>query len=361
MFWIPILRAEWETPIKRQRKKRTPNLKLFLWFLEVIWTILGESWSFWRKLEDELLFCQKFGDEFIGMVKEEENRLKIAKQSNLKQANLLQWTYSSFLVQPTLNWIGLGMLDHLELKPIRFLLKDVVMGVFLWFMTQSSTTSSTTRSKQTLSSSAAISSSSSSDLIDPWALLNTESLNECLSFLLFLLFEAFRAFRNSEDLSSASIPRKYMDEVGDFYRYYSGELTAPILTIFIGGNHENSNLSQSLLFGGWAAPNIYYMGSSGVIVLSKGETKLRIGGVSGIYNYHDFHKGYDSSLPLSGKNDTKNVYHVREFDIFKLSLLPLGHLDVMLSHDWPQSIYSYGNVGQLLRVKKHLASDVNLQ
>lgn len=25
-----------------------------------------------------------------------------------------------------------------------------------------------------------------------------------------------------------------------FYKYYSGELVAPILTIFIGGNHESS-------------------------------------------------------------------------------------------------------------------------
>ena len=26
-----------------------------------------------------------------------------------------------------------------------------------------------------------------------------------------------------------------------FYKYYSGEKTAPVLTIFIGGNHEASN------------------------------------------------------------------------------------------------------------------------
>lgn len=43
-------------------------------------------------------------------------------------------------------------------------------------------------------------------------------------------------------------------------RYYSGEKKAPILTIFVGGNHEASNYLQELPYGGWVAPNIYYMG-----------------------------------------------------------------------------------------------------
>jgi len=43
-------------------------------------------------------------------------------------------------------------------------------------------------------------------------------------------------------------------------RYYSGEKKAPVLTIFIGGNHEASNYLQELPYGGWVAPNIYYIG-----------------------------------------------------------------------------------------------------
>lgn len=34
-------------------------------------------------------------------------------------------------------------------------------------------------------------------------------------------------------------------------RYYSGEKVAPVLTIFIGGNHEASNHSWELPYGGW--------------------------------------------------------------------------------------------------------------
>lgn len=43
-------------------------------------------------------------------------------------------------------------------------------------------------------------------------------------------------------------------------RYYSGEKKAPVLTLFIGGNHEASNYLAELPYGGWVAPNIYYMG-----------------------------------------------------------------------------------------------------
>ena len=46
------------------------------------------------------------------------------------------------------------------------------------------------------------------------------------------------------------------------YRYYSGEKTAPVLTLFIGGNHEASNYLQELPYGGWVAPKIYYLGKS---------------------------------------------------------------------------------------------------
>ena len=51
------------------------------------------------------------------------------------------------------------------------------------------------------------------------------------------------------------------------HRYYSGDVLAPVLTIFIGGNHEASNYLQELPYGGWVAKNIYYMGTSLYLVL----------------------------------------------------------------------------------------------
>ena len=72
----------------------------------------------------------------------------------------------------------------------------------------------------------------------------------------------------------------------------------------IGGNHEASYYMRELYYGGWVAPNIYYLGSSGVIdILSTIKSKdkdgqvseecqlFTIGGVSGIEKSKDYLKG----------------------------------------------------------------------
>ena len=47
----------------------------------------------------------------------------------------------------------------------------------------------------------------------------------------------------------------------------------------VGGNHEASNYLWELYYGGWAAPNIYFLGYAGVVQFGG----LRIAGLSGIY------------------------------------------------------------------------------
>ena len=73
-------------------------------------------------------------------------------------------------------------------------------------------------------------------------------------------------------------PDKYKS-MCSFYKYYSGEAIAPVLTVFIGGNHEATNYLQELAYGGWVAPNIFYLGYAGVVEVNG----VRIGGLSGIY------------------------------------------------------------------------------
>lgn len=81
-----------------------------------------------------------------------------------------------------------------------------------------------------------------------------------------------------------------------FYKYYSGEKQAPVLTIFVGGNHEAYNHLREIPYGGWVAPNIYYLGSSGVVNFRG----LRIAGYSGIYSEEHYMKG-------TLEDDTKEI------------------------------------------------------
>ncbi|KAI9505504.1 lariat debranching enzyme, C-terminal domain-containing protein, partial [Coemansia spiralis] len=161
---------------------------------------------------------------------------------------------------------------------------------------------------------------------------------------LLIICGDFQAIRNVTDLECMSCPDKYK-QIGGFYRYYTGERVAPVPTIFVGGNHEASNHIRELYYGGWVAPNIYYLGNSGVIRFGG----LRIGGISGIFKDFDYIKGYYERPPFRG-HSRASMHHVRSFEVFKM-LQIRKPLDVVVSHDWPQDIEKFGNVARLLRKK----------
>ncbi|KAI0809641.1 lariat debranching enzyme, C-terminal domain-containing protein [Xylaria sp. FL0064] len=150
----------------------------------------------------------------------------------------------------------------------------------------------------------------------------------------------FQAVRNAADLSVMSVPAKYR-ELGDFPAYYSGKKTAPYLTIFIAGNHEASSHLWELYYGGWVAPNIYYLGAANVLRFGP----LRIAGMSGIWKGYNYRKPHHERLPFS-QDDIRSFYHVREFDVRKLLLLR-EQVDVGLSHDWPRAIENHGDAHAL--------------
>ncbi|XP_045395096.1 lariat debranching enzyme isoform X2 [Lemur catta] len=161
----------------------------------------------------------------------------------------------------------------------------------------------------------------------------------------------FQAVRNEADLRCMAVPPKYR-HMQTFYRYYSGEKKAPVLTIFIGGNHEASNHLQELPYGGWVAPNIYYLGLAGVVKYRG----VRIGGISGIFKSHDYRKGHFECPPYNSST-IRSIYHVRNIEVYKLKQLKQP-IDIFLSHDWPRSIYHYGNKKQLLKTKSFFRQEV---
>ena len=89
----------------------------------------------------------------------------------------------------------------------------------------------------------------------------------------------FQSLRAEQDYDALAVPPKYR-ELKDFKKYWSGEKKAPVLTIFVGGNHEASNFLGSLFYGGWVAPNIYYMGAAGCVNVGG----WRLVGASGIWH-----------------------------------------------------------------------------
>ncbi|CAI5760619.1 unnamed protein product [Candida verbasci] len=192
------------------------------------------------------------------------------------------------------------------------------------------------------------------------------SLNQIYSHLnskkidLLLICGDFQAIRNKSDFKSLNVPLKYQ-QMGDFHEYYSGLKTAPITTIFIGGNHECSTYLKELKYGGWVAQNIYYLGSFGSLYY-KG---LQICGYSGIFNYGNFIKSdlnlnYDEvfKLPLN-QDSIRSIYHVNLKNFIKMCLIN-DKVDIILSHDWPVGIEKFGNKVELLKRKPFFKKDIEL-
>jgi len=161
----------------------------------------------------------------------------------------------------------------------------------------------------------------------------------------------FESLRNATDLESINVPDKFKG-MGDFYQYYSSKKVAPILTIFVGGNHENSFQLQDLFYGGWVAPNIYYLGHANCIRFAG----LRIASLSGIYNGHTYYKKrYE--FPPYNSSSIRSVYHIRNDAIHRLSSLS-EPIDIMITHDWPRGIEQFGNISQLIRCKPFFRQEI---
>lgn len=183
---------------------------------------------------------------------------------------------------------------------------------------------------------------------------------------LLLICGDFECVRDQLDLCCMAVPVKYR-HLKNFHKYFSGECQAPVMTVFIGGNHEASNVLQSLYYGGFVAPNIYFLGFGGVINY-KG---VRIGGLSGIFNDKHYSHGHYEKPPYT-EGSIRSVYHIRALEVQRMlhfpapaivssdtnSSPPIPAMDIFLTHDWPAGIWEYGDVDTLLRIKPHFRQDI---
>ena len=100
------------------------------------------------------------------------------------------------------------------------------------------------------------------------------------------------------------------------------------------------------------APNIYYIGGSGCVRING----LRIAGASGIFKEHHYKLGHYERVPYNDSS-LRSVYHVRAYDVFKLSVLSPKPA-VCISHDWPSGIVDHGDKEGLLRAKPFFKDDI---
>jgi len=186
---------------------------------------------------------------------------------------------------------------------------------------------------------------------------------------LLLICGDFESIESESDLENIAVPPKYR-HMNTFHEYVTGVKVAPVPTVFVGGNHEASNVLQSLYYGGYVAPNIYFLGFAGVVNFGF----LRICGVSGIQNDSHYQLGHYESPPYD-TSSLRSVYHIRELEIYRMAHLrytasfavpsdsaPAApgaeRVNIVLSHDWPRHIWQYGDCPALLRKKPGLAADV---
>ena len=194
---------------------------------------------------------------------------------------------------------------------------------------------------------------------------------------LVLVCGDMQAVRDHSDMASMSVPPRYR-RMGDFQAYYNGTKRAPVLTLFVGGNHEASTHLWQLYHGGWAAPNIYYLGAAGVVHCCG----LRIAGVSGITKSHDSACGYAVPPPQPPQHQPQDaatrhqaqrfdnwchsVYHTRDYEVFRMDTLAAPtaaaagaqqRIDVFLSHDWPVGMAALGDTQALWRAKRDFRAE----
>lgn len=146
--------------------------------------------------------------------------------------------------------------------------------------------------------------------------------NQQVQIDLVLVCGNFEAVRNEHDLKCVDQYECWVKS--DFADFYSGKQKASHLTLIIGGNQEASNYFNQLPYGGWVAPNIFYMGHSNVLQFNG----VRIAGISGsndkffdhLYKTEITKTGYFERLPLDAR-DRRSINYTRYIEVYRMMQL----------------------------------------
>jgi len=156
----------------------------------------------------------------------------------------------------------------------------------------------------------------------------------------------FEPHRDAEDLRTMAAPAKYK-EVGSFPEFLAGRSRFPWPVYFIGGNHEPYGFLDQYPQGKLLVQNCIYLGRVGKIELAG----LRIVFLTGIFRGEESFKA--SRPPVERIEHLPNALFtaVTEDDIWQA--LSYESADILLLHDWPDSIVASGDEGLLEEKLRH--------
>lgn len=153
----------------------------------------------------------------------------------------------------------------------------------------------------------------------------------------------FEPHRDAADVATMDAPAKYR-KVGEFPNFYTGKAMFPWPIWFIGGNHEPYGFLDRCSAGEAIAPNCFYLGRVGAVMLEG----VNVVGVSGVYREERFTRGRPD-IAQCDRYSNQEYIGFTEAEIERA--LELRSPDILLLHDWPCGAINPADAAQFVTCK----------